>query len=126
MVAKIKEEMDSQRYAIVNAINPYSPTPHVAHISHQKSNPGKPKSTHYQYTRTKHNSLVHHFDQTESLSPNSHLENTRPDHNIMKLFQSHTRTQPSTPIRLQNHILEQIIINRILLQLARNAPQMTQ
>lgn len=44
----------------------------------------------------------------------------------MKLFQSNPRTQPSTPIRLQNHILEQIIIDRVLLQLARNAPQMAQ
>lgn len=44
----------------------------------------------------------------------------------MKLFQRHPRTQPSTPIRLNNHILEQIIINRVLLELARDAPQMTQ
>lgn len=44
----------------------------------------------------------------------------------MKLFQSNPRTQSCTPIRLQNHILEQIIIDRVLLQLARNAPQMAQ
>lgn len=44
----------------------------------------------------------------------------------MKLFQSNPRTQPSTPIRLHNHVLEQIIVDGVLLQLARNAPQMAQ
>jgi hypothetical protein len=65
-------------------------------------------------------------DHSHPTNPMSHLENTGPNHNIMELFQSHTRTQPSTPIRLNDHIFEQIIINRVLLELARDAPQMAQ
>lgn len=41
----------------------------------------------------------------------------------MELFQSNTSTKTSAPIRLENHILQQFIINRVLLELTRNAPE---
>lgn len=44
----------------------------------------------------------------------------------MELFQRHTSTQPSTPIRFPNHILKQLIVNGILFEIPRNAPQVIQ
>jgi hypothetical protein len=120
-----------QRYASINAANPESPTPHIAHISH----PNKFQATQdtpiidvHEQKQDSFNKKGPHPSPGHAQTPdtNSHLENTRPNHNIMKLFQRHTRTQPSTPIRLENHILEQIIIDRILLQIPGNAAQMAQ
>lgn len=44
----------------------------------------------------------------------------------MKLLQRDTSTQSRATVRFKDHILKQLITYRILLQLARNAPQMTQ
>lgn len=51
------------------------------------------------------------------------LENPRPDHNILELLQRHPLVNTSAPIRLENHIPQQVLPNPILLQLPRNPPQ---
>ena len=61
-----------------------------------------------------------------TLSPHAGLENPSAHHDIMELLQRHTSTQPSTPIRLPNHILEQLIVNRSIFDIPRNAPQVIQ
>jgi hypothetical protein len=44
----------------------------------------------------------------------------------MELFQSNTSTKSRPTIRFKNHILKQLIVDRVLLQLAGNAAQLGQ
>lgn len=85
------------------------PAPYVAYISHAKRSPGKSEQVGVSVHEPESNlrNKPHPSSDHDHLSnPNSRFENTRPGHNIMKLFKSHTRTQPSTSICLQNHILQ--------------------
>ena len=76
---------------------------------------------HYQNATHHNTAICIYIDIERAIS-----KNPRPHHNIMKLLQANPIINPRTPIRLQNHIPQQVLAHRILLQLARNAPQMTQ
>lgn len=66
------------------------------------------------------------YRQERQENDRSVLKNTRPAHDIMELLESHPSTQPSTPIRLKNHIAQQAIVDAIFFELARNAAQVRQ